>query len=249
MEGDTMESQKIQFDIVVNSQSLQAMTKDIERLKATMKTLQSEAGKNTGASRFTDGYRKEISKLMLEAEKMNALHKATGNTEYLTKLNQMIPRIRALDAEHQAFNRTLGTSAKNIGVFGGALDGLQRHAKWFAGSMALGAAIGIPYAVFSDIKELEKQFNALQTVLPEMHKSQTAYNEVVKEAFSIAQRYGEEIEGVNKSIQLWGRGYKDVQEAMKLTEVSTKLAVADNFDAETANRTIEGLISSLDRLH
>ena len=239
-----MESQKIQFDIVVNSQSLQAMTKDIERLKATMKNLQSEAGKNTGASRFTDGYRKEISKLMLEAEKMNALHKATGNTEYLNRLNQIIPRIRALDAEHQAFNRTLGISTKNIGVFGGALDGLQRHAKWFAGSMALGVALGIPYAVFSDIKELEKQFNSLQTVLPEIHKSQAGYNEVVKEAFSIAQRYGEEIEGVNKSVLLWGRGYKDIQEAMKLTEVSTKLAVADNFDAETANRTIEGLISS-----
>ncbi|MCM0758511.1 phage tail tape measure protein [Sporomusa sphaeroides DSM 2875] len=121
---------------------------------------------------------------------------------------------------------------------------MQHHAKWFAGSLALGAALGIPYAVFSDLKELEKQFNALQTVLPDMHESQTAYNEVVKESFSIAQRYGEEIEGVTKSVQLWGRGYKDIQEAMKLAEVSTKLAVADNFDAETANRTIEGLISS-----
>lgn len=243
-----MESRKIQFDFVANTQGLQAIVRDIQKIKESVGNLQAATKKgfvdNLDITKFTEGYRKAISSMVLEAEKMNALYKATGNKEYFDSLNQMIPKIRSLDAEHQAFNRTLGLSTKNAGLFSSALEGVQRHAKWFAGSMALGAALAIPYAVFSDLKELEKQFNVLQTVLPDMHESQTAYNEVVKEAFSLAQRYGEEIEGVNKSIQLWGRGYKDIQEAMKLTEVSTKLAVADNFDAETANRTIEGLISS-----
>lgn len=245
-----MENRRIQFDFAVNTQGLQAAVREIQKLKDTIDSLKGTNKKSftegieQDVTKFTDGYRKAISSMILEAEKLNALYKATGNTEYLNSLNQMIPKIRALDAEHQAFNKTLGLSAKNTGLFSGALDTLQHHAKWFAGSMALGAALAIPYSVFSNLKELEKQFNALQTVIPDMHKSQASYNEVVKDAFGVAQRYGEEIEGVTKSIQLWGRGYKDVQEAMKLTEVSTKLAVADNFDAETANRTIEGLISS-----
>ncbi|MCM0758507.1 hypothetical protein M7775_07975 [Sporomusa sphaeroides DSM 2875] len=111
-----MENRKIQFDFIVNNQGIQAMVRDIEKLKATMSGVRSEAGKNAteGVSKFTDGYRKAISSMVLEAEKMNALHKATGNTEYLNSLNQMKLKIRALDSEYQAFNRTLGISTVSV---------------------------------------------------------------------------------------------------------------------------------------
>ncbi|WP_371375077.1 phage tail tape measure protein [Sporomusa aerivorans] len=193
-----------------------------------------------------NSYTQQLSNIRKEQELLHKQWIDSGKTldNYRSKMKALDDKYSVTQAQIKDFNKTVGLSTKNVGLLNSTLDSMQHHAKWFAGSMALFAVLGIPYAVFSDLKELEKQFNALQTVLPEMHKSQVAYNEVVKDAFSIAQRYGEEIEGVNKSIQLWGRGYKDVQEAMKLTEVSTKLAVADNFDAETANRTIEGLISS-----
>ena len=108
----------------------------------------------------------------------------------------------------------------------------------------MGGVAGGFYESFKVIKDMETEFTTLATVVQGMEGNVERQNTVIREAFGLAEKYGTEIRNVTESMRLWSRGYKDLNEAQKLTEISTKLAVADNFSPEVATRSIEAAVSA-----
>lgn len=239
----------IKIPIIVDvASALQGLKQLQEQIAAIKDAYGKTSTKTKDAFGLEDNFRSysyQISNLTKQAEKLNQEFAKTGNMQTKNQLDNLIPRIQQTTKEYENFKNMLSYTdkvSKNFLVDFG--ERTRNHLSWAASGALLGATIAIPAEVISQLTNLEQQYAAIQTTLPSMHHSQQEYNEVVKDSFTITERYGQSIEDVNKAIQLWGRGYKDVKEAMQLTEISTRLSVADNFSSELANRTIEGLISS-----
>jgi TP901 family phage tail tape measure protein len=229
---------------------------ELQKELASAKNIVNEKGKeinsvlngigsdSTGINKFVDSYRKAITTATADAEKFHRLFAETGSVQYQNRSIESATQVRQLTADYENFNRTLGLGAKQAGLLDGWLTKLKSHAAFFISGAVLGAAIAIPTETVKTLADLETEFNTLQTVIPSMHESQAGYNRVVEESFRTAKKYATEIGSVTDALRLWGRGYKDLGEAMQLTNISTALAVADNFSPEVANKAIESIISS-----
>ena len=120
---------------------------------------------------------------------------------------------------------------------------LKHHLTWMASATAIGTVIGVPAATIHTIAEVEKQMAQMRQVNKEVHDDQVLLNKTAQEFIGIAQEYGESVENIIEAGVLWGRQYKDLNEVMKLTTLSAKLAVADNMDVSLANRAVESVIN------
>ena len=123
----------------------------------------------------------------------------------------------------------------------------KHHMTWMASAMAIGTAFAIPAKTISTIAEVERQMAQMKQVNHDVNESQLVLNNTTQAFIGIAQRYGQSVDDVIKAGVLWGRQYKDLNEVMKLTNLSAKLAVADNMDVGLANRAVESVINGYQR--
>lgn len=119
----------------------------------------------------------------------------------------------------------------------------KHHMTWMASAMAIGTAFAIPAKTISTIAEVERQMAQMKQVNEAVKDSQEVLNKTTQDYIGIAQQYGASVNEVIKAGVLWGRAYKDLNTVMKLTTLSTKLAVADNMDIDLANRAVESVIN------
>jgi hypothetical protein len=124
---------------------------------------------------------------------------------------------------------------------------LKHHVTWMASAAAIGLTLGIPAKTISTIAEVEKQMAAMKQVNHDVNSSQVVLNQTTQEFIGIAQQYGHSVDEIIKAGTLWGRGYKDLNTVMQLTNLSAKLAVADNMDVDLANRAVESVINGYQR--
>ena len=121
---------------------------------------------------------------------------------------------------------------------------LKHHLTWMASAAAIGVTFGIPAKTVSTIAEVEKQMAQMKQVNHEVHSDQVVYNQTMQEFIGIAEKYGHSVDDIIKAGVLWGRAYKDLNTVMKLTNLSAKLAVADNMNVDLANRAIESVVNA-----
>ncbi|SFL65750.1 phage tail tape measure protein [Pelosinus propionicus] len=209
---------------------------EIQQLKTALNGIrnQSEA---SGSSKLSQGYVQQINQMTLAAQRLHQQWQTTGSTTALSQYQALIPKIQTLNAQYQNFNRSLGLAGNSLSSFG---QSLKSHLGFIGTSLAIGGVIGAVHALTS----LETEFHNLATVIPSMHENTTNFNGVMEDSFHLAERYGQKIEEVTESLRLMGRGYKDLSTVEKLSEISMKLAVADNFSAEQATRAIESTVAA-----
>jgi TP901 family phage tail tape measure protein len=116
-----------------------------------------------------------------------------------------------------------------------------------ASATAIGAVIGIPAQTIHTIAEVEKQMAAMRQVNHDVNSNQVVLNKTTQDFIGIAQQYGHSVDEIIKAGTLWGRQYKDLNEVMQLTNLSAKLAVADNMNVDLANRAVESVINGYQR--
>ena len=124
---------------------------------------------------------------------------------------------------------------------------LKHHVTWMASAAAIGLTFGVPAKTISTIAEVEKQMAAMKQVNHDVNSSQVVLNKTTQDFIGIAQQYGHSVDEIIKAGTLWGRQYKQLDEVMKLTNLSAKLAVADNMDIDLANRAVESVINAYQR--
>ncbi|WP_156318914.1 hypothetical protein, partial [Propionispora sp. 2/2-37] len=210
-----------------------------ERLRRSQ--MQSELEAVFNPTKFVDGYRQAIASATAEAEKFHRLFKETGNTDYQQKSMQSVLQVRQLTDEYEKFNKTLGNTPGLLSNIGSEF---KRHLGFTLTGLGVGAVIGGIYGALSDISKLDEEFNQLKTVLPQTEANQETFNQAIEDSFHLAQKYGTAIKDVTDSLRLMGRGYHDLSQTEKLSEVALKLGVADNFNPELATRTIEGVVGA-----
>lgn len=194
----------------------------------------------------------QTAKLQAELDKLRITKGATISTaigkdmvisvaSVNTAVNTMNAKLGSLGAGSSAglnnLNRNLNNSNSALASFG---QSLKRHLGFMGTTLAIGGVVGAVHALTS----LETEFHNLAAVIPSMHENTTNFNGVMEDSFHLAERYGQKIEEVTESLRLMGRGYKDLSTVEKLSEISMKLAVADNFSAEQATRAIESTIAA-----
>jgi TP901 family phage tail tape measure protein len=192
-------------------------------------------------TKLVQGYKQAIATATTEAEKFHRLFKDTGNVDYQQKSIQAAAQVRQLTDEYNKFNRTLGLTPgllSNIGTE------FKRHLGFALTGLGVGAAIGGIYGALNDITKLDEAFNQLRTVIPQTEENQVTFNQAIEDSFHLAQKYGTAIKDVTDSLRLMGRGYHDLSQTEKLSEIALKLGVADNFNPELATRTIEGVVGA-----
>jgi TP901 family phage tail tape measure protein len=193
-----------------------------------------------------------IARLQTELNKLRATNTGTIATNISstmnasvasvnTAVNTMNAKLGSLGAGSTGglnnLNRNLNNSSSALASFGRSL---KSHLGFIGTSLAIGGVVGAVHALTS----LETEFHNLATVIPSMHENTTNFNGVMEDSFRLAERYGQKIEEVTESLRLMGRGYKDLNTVEKLSEISMKLAVADNFSAEQATRAIESTVAA-----
>ena len=206
---------------------------------------------STGITKFVDGYRKAIASATADTEKFHRLFKETGNVSYQQKSIGSAVQVRELTAEYEKFNKTLGLGAKNAGFLSTTLSKMKEHAQWMVSGGLLMGAIALPAEAVNTMTDVEQQMAGILQTMPSLYKDysahivdQNALNTVTKEFIGIAEQFGFEVDKVIEAGKLWSRGYKDVNEVMDLTRVSTKLAIADMMDISLANRAVESTINA-----
>jgi TP901 family phage tail tape measure protein len=127
------------------------------------------------------------------------------------------------------------------------LKSIRHHLTWMASAVAIGTVFAIPSKTVSTIAEVEKQMAAMRQVNHDVNTNQVILNQTTQDFIGIAQQYGHSVDEIIKAGTLWGRQYKDLNEVMKLTNLSAKLAVADNMDIGLANRAVESVINGYQR--
>jgi hypothetical protein len=120
---------------------------------------------------------------------------------------------------------------------------LKHHVTWMASAAAIGLTLGIPAKTVSTIAEVEKQMAQMKQVNEGVRNEQEILNKTTQDFIGIAQKYGHSVDEIIKSGVLWGRAYKDLNTVMQLTNLSAKLAVADNMNVDLANRAVESVIN------
>lgn len=120
----------------------------------------------------------------------------------------------------------------------------KHHITWMASAAAIGTALAIPAETISSYAKVEKEMAAMRQVNHDVNSSQEVLNQTTQDFIGIAQQYGHSVDEIIQAGTLWGRQYKDLNEVMKLTHLSAKLAVADNMDIGLANRAVESVINA-----
>jgi TP901 family phage tail tape measure protein len=209
---------------------------------------------NNPLDKLTQSYSQHISILTKEAEQYFKLWKDTGNIEYKSKLDSILPTIKSLNAEQSAFNRLLQGSNRNATLLTNTFQQIKHHASFMASGALLGGAIALPAFAVHTMANIEQEMAGMLQTLPQLYKDyanhtvdQKALNEITHEFIDIAERYGFEVNKLIDAGKLWSRGYKDVETVMKLTGNSAKLAIADMMDVTLANRAVESTINSFKR--
>jgi len=147
---------------------------------------------------------------------------------------------------------------KSIFANNAFLQQMKGHLTWMATGGAVMALIGAPAIAIKTIADVEQQMAGMLQTLPSLYLktadgiqthtvNQAALNSVTQQFIGIASQYGFEVDKVVEAGKLWSRGYKDVGDVMKLTGVSTKLAIADMMDVTLANRAVEATVSGYKR--
>jgi len=132
---------------------------------------------------------------------------------------------------------------KQFGKFGDMMESLKHHLTWMASATAIGVTFGIPAQTIHTIAEVEKQMAQMKQVNEGVRNEQEVLNKTTQDFIGIAQKYGHSVDEIIKSGVLWGRAYKDLNTVMQLTNLSAKLAVADNMNVDLANRAVESVIN------
>lgn len=209
---------------------------------------------NNPLNKLTQSYSHHINVLTKEAERHFRLWKDTGNIEYKSKLDSMLPTIKSLNAEQLAFSQLLQGSNRNATLLASTFQQIKHHASFMASGALLGGAIALPAFAVHTMANIEQEMAGMLQTLPQLYKNyanhivdQKALNEVTHEFIDIAERYGFEVNKLIDAGKLWSRGYKDVETVMKLTGNSAKLAIADMMDVTLANRAVEATINSFKR--
>ena len=120
----------------------------------------------------------------------------------------------------------------------------KHHITWMASAAAIGTAFAIPAETIGTYARVEKEMAAMRQVNHDVNSSQEVLNKTTQDFIGIAQQYGHSVDEIIQAGTLWGRQYKDLNEVMKLTNLSAKLAVADNMDIGLANRAVESVINA-----
>jgi TP901 family phage tail tape measure protein len=132
---------------------------------------------------------------------------------------------------------------KQFSKFSDMIKSLKHHMTWMASAAAIGVTFGIPAKTISTIADVEKQMAAMKQVNHDVNSSQEVLNKTTQDFIGIAQKYGHSVDEIIKAGTLWGRQYKQLDDVMKLTNLSAKLAVADNMNVDLANRAVESVIN------
>lgn len=136
-----------------------------------------------------------------------------------------------------------GLAVKQTTLLDDALTSLKHHLTWMATAVAITAAFGVPAEAVRSIAEIEKEMAGFRQVNHEADQSQKVLAEDTQKFIGIANQYGASVEEIIEAGKLWGRGYKSIDDVLKLTSLSAKLAVADMMDIGLANRAVEGVIN------
>jgi TP901 family phage tail tape measure protein len=140
-------------------------------------------------------------------------------------------------------NQTYKEYASQFGKLGDMLKSIRHHLTWMASATAIGVTFGIPAQTIHTIAEVEKQMAQMKQVNEGVRNEQEVLNKTTQDFIGIAQKYGHSVDEIIKSGVLWGRAYKDLNTVMQLTNLSAKLAVADNMNVDLANRAVESVIN------
>lgn len=163
-------------------------------------------------------------------------------------------KIQAITAEMQRLgampvirnplgNMNYADYEKQFSKFGDMIKSLKHHLTWMASAAAIGVTFGIPAKTVETIAEVEKQMAQMKQVNEGVRNEQEILNKTTQDFIGIAQKYGHSVDEIIKSGVLWGRAYKDLNTVMQLTNLSAKLAVADNMNVDLANRAVESVIN------
>ncbi len=140
-------------------------------------------------------------------------------------------------------NQTYKEYVSQFGKLGDMLKSIRHHLTWMASATAIGVTFGIPAQTIHTIAEVEKQMAQMKQVNEGVRNEQEVLNKTTQDFIGIAQKYGHSVDEIIKSGVLWGRAYKDLNTVMQLTNLSAKLAVADNMNVDLANRAVESVIN------
>ena len=166
----------------------------------------------------------------------------------LTAIRAQLMELRATNiAANPLGNMNYGDYEKQFSKWSDMMQSLKHHLTWMASAMAIGTAFAIPAKTISTIAEVEKQMAAMKQVNHDVNSSQEVLNKTTQDFIGIAQQYGHSVDEIIKAGTLWGRGYKDLNTVMQLTNLSAKLAVADNMNVDLANRAVESVINGYQR--
>jgi hypothetical protein len=162
----------------------------------------------------------------------------------LTAIGAQIRELRATPMfANPLGNMNYADYEKQFSKWSDMMQSLKHHLTWMASAMAIGTAFAIPSKTISTIVDVEKHMAAMRQVNHDVNANQVVLNRTAQEFIGIAQQYGHSVDEIIKSGTLWGRQYKDLQDVMQLTNLSAKLAVADNMDVGLANRAVESVIN------
>lgn len=139
--------------------------------------------------------------------------------------------------------RQTGLAIQQTTALGDAMKSLRHHITWMVSAIAMTAAFTFPAKMIDTIRDVELGMAGFRQVNHEADQSQQVLNEDTQKFVNIAQQYGTTVDEVIESTKLWGRGYKDLSDVVKLTSLSMKLAVADAFSPDLANRAVESMVN------
>ena len=225
----------------------QAKARQDEQARSAKQDQAAAAQKQREIRRLTTQYKvalEEINKYtqahakMSEAVFIRLQGKATAYANEIRRLNQEAK----LDVNPLA-GMNYNQYASQFSKWNDFFTSLKHHLTWMASAMAIGTVFAIPAQTVHTIAEVEKQMAQMKQVNKEVESSQQVLNMTTKDFIGIAEKYGASVNEVIKAGVLWGRQYKDLNDVMRLTSLSAKLAVADNMDVGLANRAVESVIN------
>jgi TP901 family phage tail tape measure protein len=240
-------NQVIKWSIVTDvSNAMQGFTALHEKIKAIQEASAGLGGPkkfdDAPLKTFANSYSRTISDMTRQAEGFyKTFQQQPGNIEALAQYKALIPQIQQLTKEQEGFTKSIKGSGGALGAIG---QEFSKHWGWMLTGIGTASAVQGIISAVEDISKLEQEFQQLKTVMPELEDNQATYNAAIKDSFALAEKYGTKIEQVTESLRLMGRGYHELSESEKLSEVALKLGVADNFDPQTATKAIESVIGA-----
>lgn len=206
------------------------VTKEFNKLNSAMNTSSKPSfesyqtqlhGLNTESMQFYQTWQRT----KLESDKLNYINSRTA--------------LKELNAQSEAFNRSIGISGEKLGILGQLGLRVKSHFSWLLSGALLGAAFAIPAEVINSITTLEQAMAGMAQVIPGLHEDQKALNVEALKFIDIAAGYGEKAEDIIKVGQSWGRMYKDLSIVNALVKQSATISVADNMSLMEGAKGLE----------